>query len=138
MMKLFALLPILFAGSAMAQSVISVDFTWKLKHRCAPISPELRLSGIPPGTVELSVSMKDHDRPGNNHGGGFVKNDSGFPSEYVIPEGGLKSRYMGPCNPVFESFGHDYEFYVTAYDAKREILGKGSLKKTYARKFVPD
>jgi phosphatidylethanolamine-binding protein (PEBP) family uncharacterized protein len=124
--------------AALAQSQIGVDYTWKLKHRCASISPELRLTGIPTGTTEISVMMKDHDRPGNDHGGGFLKNDDGFPPEFVIAEGGLNRGYRGPCNPVFESFGHDYEFYVTAKDAKGEILGKGSLKKTYARKFVPD
>lgn len=137
-MQYFLMLPLFFSASVMAQSTITVDYTWKLKHRCAAISPELRLSGIPNGTVELSVVMKDHDRPGNDHGGGTVKSDSVFPAEYVIAEGGLKSSYKGPCNPVFESFGHDYEFYVTALDAKRETLGKGSLKKTYARKFVTE
>lgn len=121
----------------MAQSTITVDYTWKLKHRCAPISPELRISGIPPGTVELSVSMKDHDRPGIDHGGGFVKAASGIPATFVVSEGALQS-YKGPCNPVFESFGHDYEISVVARDAKGEVIGRGSLKKTYARKFVPD
>jgi len=137
-MRSFLVLSLFFSASVMAQSTITVDYTRKLKHRCAPISPELRLSGIPVGTFELSVVMKDHDRPMNDHGGGSVKSDAPLPSEYVIPEGGLKSGYKGPCNPVFESFGHDYEFYVTAFDAKREILGKGSLKKTYARKFVTE
>ena len=50
----------------------------------------------------------------------------------------MKNGYKGPCNPVFESFGHDYEFYVSARDSKGDVLATGSLKKTYARKFVPD
>lgn len=132
-----ALLFLVLTPAVFAQQPIKVDYTWKLKHRCAPISPEIRLSGIPAGTVELSVMMKDHDRPMNDHGGGFLKEPAGFPADFVIPEAALKS-YKGPCNPVFESFGHDYEFYVTARDAKNEVIGKGSLKKTYARKFVPD
>ena len=139
-MKAFGIgLSILFMSqAALAQSNIGVDYTWKLKHRCSPVSPELRLTDIPAGTVELLVTMKDHDRPMNDHGGGFLRNEAGFPSELSIPEGGLNQSYRGPCNPVFDSFGHDYEFYVTAKDVKGEVIGKGSLKKTYARKFVPE
>jgi phosphatidylethanolamine-binding protein (PEBP) family uncharacterized protein len=121
----------------MAQSTITVDYTWKLKHRCAPISPELRLSGIPSGTAELAFTMVDHDFRSFDHGGGSVKSASGIPASFVVAEGTLQS-YKGPCNPVFESFGHDYEISVVARDAKGEVIGRGSMKKTFARKFVPD
>lgn len=116
---------------------LTVDYTWKLKHKCSASSPELKVDGIPSNTAELSVTMIDHDMRSFNHGGGFVKNEAGFPSSFALPEGALKS-YKGPCPPNFSSFGHDYEFIVVAKDKSNNELAKGGKKKTFSAKEVKE
>ena len=119
-----------------AQS-LTVDYTWKRKHQCSTSSPELKVEGIPANTVELSVKMIDHDMMSFDHGGGFVKNEAGFTSSFVLIEGALRS-YRGPCPPNFSSFGHDYEFIVVAKDKSNNELTKGSKKKTFSAKEVKE
>ena len=119
-----------FVCASFANAGPVVDFTWKLKHKCALVSPELSLTEIPDGTVELSVTMVDHDFRSFDHGGGLLKNEGGFPAMFKIPEGSLQS-YRGPCPPNFYNFGHDYEFTVKAVGKDGNVLGVGSLKKTF-------
>jgi phosphatidylethanolamine-binding protein (PEBP) family uncharacterized protein len=109
---------------------LDVDFTWKKKHRCSAESPELKLEGIPADTVELRITMIDHDMRSYDHGGGSVRDQAGFPSSYTVNEGALKS-YKGPCPP---HSSHDYEFIVVALDKAKNAIGKGSKKKTFPPK----
>ena len=115
---------------------MTVDFDFKRKHQCSDQSPALTVKGIPAGTIELSVTMIDHDMKTFDHGAGFVQNGSGFPAETIIPEGALKS-YKGPCPPNFSSFGHDYEFIVKAKSKDAE-LAKAGKKKTFSAEKVPE
>ena len=46
--------------------------------------------------------------------------------------------YKGPCPPNFNSFGHDYEFTVTASDGSNNVLAKAGKKKTFSSKEVKD
>ena len=136
MKKFLALVIFFVCGAAFSQSM-TIDFTWKRSHQCSPVSPALTLTGIPSGTTQLSVLMVDHDMRSFDHGGGFLKNDVGFPKEFIIPEGALKV-YKGPCPPNFNSFGHDYEFTVTASDGSNNVLAKAGKKKTFSSKEVKD
>ena len=125
--------------ASFAQQKITVDYTWKLAHKCGKISPEITVSGIPTGSTELSVKMIDLDyRAADSfHGGGFIKDDAGFPDQFTIAEASLKS-FGGPCPPNFTSHGHDYEITVIAKDKNNQILGKGSVVKTFAAKTVKE
>ena len=116
---------------------LKVDFIWKLAHKCVKKSPEIMVSGIPPGTTELTVKMVDLDYRAFDHGGGFLKNEESFPEQFTILEGALKS-FIGPCPPSFNSFGNDYQFTVIAKDKKNQVLGKGSVVKTFSAKAVKE
>ena len=114
---------------------LKVDFTWQLKHSCSKVLPEIKVEGIPAGTIELNIRMVDLDMRTFNHGGGLVKNDTGFSDKYTVAEGALKS-YDGPCPPNFSSFGHDYEFTVIARDKENKKVAEGERKKTFSAKEV--
>jgi len=124
------------AFPAHAQSSLVVDWDWKRSHECKPVSPAIKVTGIPADARSLVVSMIDHDMRSFDHGGGTVA-VSGEPS-FTLPEGALKS-YKGPCPPNFRSFGHDYEFIVRAIgaDGKTE-LARGSKVKTFAASTVKE
>ena len=110
---------------------LKVDFTWQLKHSCSNVSPEIKVEDIPVGTVLLYISMRDLNRPGNNHGGGFVTNDSGFPNKYNVSEGALTNGYRGPC-PTTPP--HDYEFTVVARNKENKKIAEGEVKKPFPPK----
>jgi len=82
-------------------------------------------------------SMIDLDMRTFNHGGGNLKNEAGFPSTFTIAEGALQS-YTGPCPPNFSAQGHDYEITVIARDKNNQVLGKGSVVKTFSAKTVKE
>jgi phosphatidylethanolamine-binding protein (PEBP) family uncharacterized protein len=125
------------SATALAQEKMAVDYAWKLAHKCAKKSPEISVTGIPLGSVELSVKMVDLDYRSFDHGGGFIKNDEGLPEQLVIAEGSLTS-FVGPCPPNFSSFGHDYEITVTAKDKNNQVLGKGSVARNFSAKSVKE
>ncbi|MDP2821141.1 MAG: YbhB/YbcL family Raf kinase inhibitor-like protein [Sulfuritalea sp.] len=127
-----ALLIALFTTTlpAFAQSGLTVDWEWKVSHKCSSTSPALVVSGIPSEAKSLQVAMVDLDFRSFNHGGGSAAH-SGEASA-AIPEGALKS-YQGPCPPNFSSFGHDYEFTVKAIAADGQTeLARGSKTKTFS------
>lgn len=107
------------AGAPVAPNAVNlqVDFSWVSQHRCSSVSPEIRVSAIPPTTKELGVSLTDRDVPSYNHGGGVIK----YQGSDVIPAGALKS-YTGPCPP---SGQHSYTIKVQAIDASGIIVGSG-------------
>lgn len=115
---------------AFAQSGLSVDWEWKAAHRCNNTSPALRISGIPDGTASLAIQMNDLDFQNKDHGGGSVPHAGGASAE--IPEGALKSSYLGPCPNNFSSFGHSYRISVRALAADGSELGKGAKAKDFS------
>jgi phosphatidylethanolamine-binding protein (PEBP) family uncharacterized protein len=138
MKKIFLTLLLLITTTEyLYAQTLNVDFKWMLKHQCSKSSPELKVENIPKGTVEMRIQMIDLDRRTNPHGGGYLKNEAGFPSTSTIAEGALQS-YTGPCPPNFSSFGHDYEFFVVAVDKQNNEVGKGSKKKTFSAKEVKE
>jgi phosphatidylethanolamine-binding protein (PEBP) family uncharacterized protein len=68
-------------------------------------------------------------------GGGMVMNETGFPAAFDIPAGAL-TNYTGPCPDNFTTLGHEYEITVTALNADKQSLSKGSLKAPFSGKFV--
>ena len=119
------------------------------------ISPPLRITGVPAGTVTLALVVNDPDAPGGtwDH---WVAYD--IPVIETIPEGvgtlgipgvtsGGGSGYEGPCPP---SGSHRYFFTVYALDARLglapgantatlleriegHVLGKATLLGRYSR-----
>ena len=138
MKKIFLTLLLLITTTEyLYAQTLNVDFKWMLKHQCSKSSPELKVENIPKGTVEMRIQMIDLDMRTFNHGGGNLKNEAGFPSTFTIAEEALQS-YTGPCPPNFSSFGHDYEFFVVAFDKQNNEVGKGSKKKTFSAKEVKE
>lgn len=119
--------------ASFAQQKITVDYMWKLAHKCVKKSPEIMVSGIPLGSTELTVKMVDLDYRAFDHGGGSVKNEESFSEQFTIIESSLKS-FIGPCPPNFSAQGHDYEITVIAKDKNNQVLGKGSVVKTFSAK----
>lgn len=103
---------------------MGVDFTFQDEHGCSNVSPKLVLNGVPEGTAQLKVRLKDLNVPTWNHGGGTIDYDGSG----VVPEGALKSGYNGPCPP---SGSHIYQFTVTALDSEGNVLGTGKAKQRY-------
>ena len=115
---------------AFAQSGLTVDWEWKLAHRCNNTSPRLSVSGIPEGTKNLAVQMNDLDFQNKDHGGGSVPHAGGASAS--IPEGALTANYLGPCPNNFASFGHDYQITVRALGADGAEIAAGSKAKTFS------
>lgn len=131
-----SVLALVLSIASVSVSAMEVNFEFKNKHMCSNSSPSIKVSEIPSGTTELTVKMTDLDMRSFNHGGGFLQNLEGFPPDFEIPEGALKS-YVGPCPPNFSSFGHDYEFAVTAKTKTGETV-TASQKRTFSSKEVKD
>ena len=128
-----ALLVSLFSiAPAFAQPNITVDWEWKIAHKCSSISPALVVTRLPSTAQSLQIAMVDLDFTSFNHGGGNVAH--GGEASVTLPEGALKS-YAGPCPPNFASFGHEYQFTVRAIaaDGKTE-LARGSMVKNFSSK----
>lgn len=117
---------------AFAQSGPAVDWEWKVAHRCNNTSPALTVSGIPEGTKSLTFQMNDLDFQNKDHGGGSVLHAGGPSAE--IPEGALKSNYLGPCPNNFASFGHAYQITVKALGADGSEISKTTKAKDFSAK----
>jgi phosphatidylethanolamine-binding protein (PEBP) family uncharacterized protein len=99
---------------------MGIDFKWQLKDRGSEANPEIRLTGVPEGTVRFFVGLVDLDNKGYNHGGGFVDSDGSG----VIARGTIKGSYAGP-DPPFEDMNNNYEITVKAYDDSGKVIGIG-------------
>lgn len=117
---------------AAAQSGLTVDWEWKVVHRCNNTSPSLTISGIPEGTKTLTFQMNDLDFQNKDHGGGTVPHAGGPTAE--IPEGVLKSNYLGPCPNNFSGFGHAYQITVKALGADGSEIAKAAKAKDFSAK----
>ncbi len=129
-----AVLAVILASAlpAFAQSELSIDWEWKVAHRCNNTSPALKISGIPDGAKTLTVQMNDLDFQNKDHGGGSVSHTEGATAE--IPEGALKANYLGPCPNNFSSFGHSYQMTVRALAADGSELVKAVKAKDFSAK----
>ncbi len=121
-----------FALPAFAESEFSVDWEWKVAHRCNNTSPALKVSGIPAGAKTLSVQMNDLDFQNKDHGGGSIAISEGATVE--IPEGALKANYLGPCPNNFSSFGHSYQITLKALAADGSEMAKAIKAKDFSAK----
>lgn len=114
-----------WTGSAICDSAqLGVDFSWDGIRKCTGISPEIRVTNIPEGTISFQVTLKDLDVPDYNHGGGIVPNDGTgiIPKKALKADFDLKNRYKGPCPPMG---AHYYEFTVKAIDGNGNVLTEG-------------
>jgi phosphatidylethanolamine-binding protein (PEBP) family uncharacterized protein len=112
----------------------SMDWNWKLEHKCSEVSPAIELSNVPKDTHTFVVALVDFDMRSFDHGGGVVAHNG--ESKFSIPAGALKT-YRGPCPPNFSSFGHDYEFSVAAVGLDgKSIISRVSKVKTFSQKTV--
>jgi len=126
MIVLTVLLVMGCAGAEVAPDAVElgVDFSWKGVKKCSLISPRIRVSNIPVGTVTLAVKLKDLDVPGWNHGGGTVA----YNGNGTLQPGALDNRYNGPCSP---SGSHRYQFSVRAINAEGVVIGMGKSMKMF-------
>lgn len=97
-------------------AVLTVDFSWSSKHKCSSTSPAFKISGIPPETGFLEISMTDLNSPSYNHGSGVVE----YRGSGNLPEGAFSSPYKGPCPPNGST--HDYEFRVKAINKADDMV----------------
>jgi phosphatidylethanolamine-binding protein (PEBP) family uncharacterized protein len=100
---------------------LQVDYDWTKANVCTGFSPEIKVSGIPPTTKQLKVSVTDLNYLTYDHGGGTVK----YEGSNIIPAGALKD-FVGPCPP---SDPHQYSIRVDAIDASGVIIGFGEKTK---------
>lgn len=111
------------------------------------MSPPIKVSGIPSGTVKLLINFTDEDYGDEGGHGGFEFKISGE-SEVTIPsiEGGVDNMppnmkgviehhggdrndgtyYLGPCSG---GSGNTYTVYIYAKDKGDEDLAKGKLRQ---------
>ena len=138
MKNLIATFLLVASSMTFAQQKLTVNYEWKISHKCGKKSPEITINDIPSGSTQLDIKMIDLDYKAADHGGGVLKNEEGFPEIFKIAEGGLNRRYDGPCPPNFNAHGHDYEITVIAKDKSNQVLGKGSVVKTFSAKAVKE
>ena len=108
-------------------AAISVDFEWQPIDYGSSDNPEIRLTGVPQGTVRFLVSLMDLNLKAFDHGSGYVENDGSG----VIARGAVKGTYNGP-DPPSPVVQHTYEITVEALDENGKVIGVGKA----ARKFT--
>lgn len=107
-------------------AVMGVEFAWQLIDKGSSDNPQIRLTGVPPGTKRFLVSLVDLNLQGFDHGSGFVDNDG----TGIIARGAVKGSYNGP-EPPYPSVKHTYEITVKALDAKDAVIGIGKNAKQF-------
>lgn len=107
-------------------AVMGVEFEWQAIDNGSSDNPEIRLSGVPEGTVRFLVSLVDLNMPGFDHGSGFVDNDESG----IIARGATKGSYIGPA-PHLSTDMHTYEITVRAYDKDGNVIGVGRKAKPF-------
>jgi len=108
---------------------MGIDFKWQLTDRGSEANPEIRLTGVPQGTVRFFVGLVDLDNKGYDHGGGFVDNNGSG----IIARGTIKGNYAGP-DPPFETMNNNYEITVKAYDESGKVIGIGKQAHRFSLK----
>ena len=96
---------------------LGVTLSFASQNKCQGQSPEIRLSGVPAGTVAYHVQLVDEDVPSFRHWDQTMK-----ATGPTIPAGAGQGDYYGPCPP---SGRHTYRLTVTALDAAGQALAQG-------------
>ncbi|MDL2329684.1 hypothetical protein LJC71_08080 [Desulfosarcina sp. OttesenSCG-928-A07] len=104
---------------------MTVQFSWADIAACTHESPEIQVSGIPAGTVELDVQLRNLTVPAWSHGGGRVLYDG---TDRILA-GTLNVGYNGPCPMPGER--NKYAFFVMALNLKGEIIGFGKAVQAF-------
>jgi len=107
---------------------LGIDYEWTELDRAKSKNPEIKVSGIPEGTIRFHVGLSDLDLKSFDHGGGYVDHDGSG----IIRRGAIVGHYYGPDPPP--TITHSYEITVKAIDESDVIIGIG--KKT--RNFPPN
>ena len=107
-------------------AVMGVEFEWQAIDNGSSENPEIRLSGVPEGTVRFLVSLVDLNMNGFDHGSGFVDNNGSG----IIARGSTKGSYVGPA-PHLGTDKHTYEITVRAYDKDGNVIGVGKKAKPF-------
>jgi phosphatidylethanolamine-binding protein (PEBP) family uncharacterized protein len=109
-MRRFIFFGFLFLSlTTVSASAFSSSFSW-----CDIGSPEISLSGVPKGTVELDVVMSDLDKPDLDQGGGMIA----YIGQSQIRCGALPIK--GPSPP---SGTHHYSLGISAIGTGGKTLG---------------
>jgi phosphatidylethanolamine-binding protein (PEBP) family uncharacterized protein len=103
---------------------LGVDFRFDAKHKCQGVSPEIRLTNVPPHVALYEVRLTDLDVPGANHWHEVLPANGP-----MIPEA-AGTAYRGPCPPFGQ---HRYEMSVTAKGAQGQPLAHGAKTVFAAR-----
>ena len=106
---------------------MEIDFQWRKIDKSSSENPEIRVSGVPEGTVYFFVEVTDPDMPALPNGGGIVDNDGSG----VIKRGTIVGHYIGP-NPPYQTV-RNYEVKVEALEKDKKIIGVGRK----VRRFPP-
>jgi hypothetical protein len=98
---------------------------WEGPRCFSKISPELKLTGVPPGAAQARVFLTDLFVPTFDHGGGRIGLTVSAAGDAVIPSGAVPN-YKGPC-PEQDRFNpiHDYEFSVVIQNASGDTIARG-------------
>ena len=115
------------AGAAAAADVgrLGVDVAFGPKNKCAGMSPEIRLSDVPPGTTSYDVKLTDLDVPDFRHW------SQTLPAAGPVIREGAGTKYYGPCPPGGTQ--HRYRIEVSALGATGTPLAKGDKTVTTGR-----
>jgi len=113
------------AVAAAEMGKLGVDFTFGPKNKCAGMSPEIRLSDVPPGAASYDVKLTDLDVPDFRHW------SQTLPAATPVIREGVGTKYYGPCPPGGAQ--HRYRIEVTALDAAGKPLAKGDKTVTTGR-----
>lgn len=96
---------------------MGLDFSFEKKHKCGGISPEIRLTDVPPGVATYEIRLMDLDMPSYRHW--YQK----LPADGPIIKEGAGAGYDGPCPP---SGTHRYEIEITARDGQGKPIAEGA------------
>lgn len=116
---------------ALPAQAFEISFTWGILKSCTirrpntVANPRFVLKDVPDGTAYIRFTLKDHDAPNYNHGGGLVA----YGGQQVIAPGAFK--YKSPCPP---GGVHTYEWTATAQKKKNG----GKLATAKARRSSPE
>nr|WP_225168732.1 phospholipid-binding protein [Ensifer sp. IC4062] len=111
------------ALTGVAHAGMTVSFDWGPTKKCFDgKSPPMTLSGVPEGTTQLDIRMKDQNAPDFLHGGGKVA----YEGQKSLPYGAF--RYKGPCPPMGK---HKYRFTVKALDSEGKVLGTAKADRMF-------
>lgn len=110
-------------ASAAPASAFSASYSWAGIAACDKVSPDFKLSAVPPETKRLRMFMTDLDAPKFHHGGGVMPYYGGD----EIKKGAID--YIGPCPPAGQH--HRYTWMIEALDEDGNVIGSANETQTF-------